>query len=157
VIRIVFVIFLGVLWFLLSGHTASHLLALGALSVGLVWLISSRMGLIDREGFPIHLVLRWPRYLLWLGARIIESNIAVSRLILRPRMDIDPSRFTVKSSAQSEEGRVTYANSITLTPGTVTLGIDGAELEVHALTREAAEELGRGDMDRQVRRLESSV
>jgi multicomponent Na+:H+ antiporter subunit E len=141
---------LFVLWFLLSGHATPLLLGLGVVSSLCVVLIARRMDVIDPEGHPIHLswqaVLYWP----WLVVEIFKANIDVARAIVRPRMPIRPTVLRVKASQKSDLGRVIYANSITLTPGTVTLSVDGETLEVHALTPGAAEDLLSGDMDRRV-------
>ena len=78
----------------------------------------------------------------------------MTRAIARPTMKIRPRVLSVPASQQSAVGRVIYANSITLTPGTVTLAVDGARFTVHALTINAERSLATGDMDRRVRALE---
>jgi multicomponent Na+:H+ antiporter subunit E len=142
------------LWLLLSGHYVPLLLGLGALSALLVVTIALRMDVLDREGHPIHLrpkaLLYWP----WLGWEIVKSNVDVARRILSPTLPISPTVIRLKASQKSELGKVIYANSITLTPGTVSIDIDGDKIEVHALTREAAQALRTGDMDRRVTRFE---
>ena len=142
------------LWLLLSGHYVPLLLGLGALSALLVVTIALRMDVLDREGYPIHLspkaLLYWP----WLGWEIVKSNVDVARRILSPTLPISPTVIRLKASQKSELGKVIYANSITLTPGTVSIDIDGDKIEVHALTREAAQALRTGDMDRRVTRFE---
>ncbi len=142
------------LWLLLSGHYVPLLIGLGALSVLLVVTIALRMDVVDREGHPIHLspkaLLYWP----WLGWEIVKANLDVARRILDPRLPISPIVIRLKTTQKSDLGRVIYANSITLTPGTVSIDIDGEHIEVHALTREAAQALRTGDMDRRVTRFE---
>lgn len=142
------------LWLLLSGHYVPLLIGLGALSVLLVVTIALRMDVVDREGHPIHLspkaLLYWP----WLGWEIVKANLDVARRILSPTLPISPTVIRLKASQKSDLGRVIYANSITLTPGTVSIDIDGEHIEVHALTREAAQALRTGDMDRRVTRFE---
>ncbi len=142
------------LWLLLSGHYVPLLIGLGALSVLLVVTIALRMNVVDREGHPIHLspkaLLYWP----WLAWEIVKSNVDVARRILSPTLPISPTVIRLKASQKSELGKVIYANSITLTPGTVSIDIDGDKIEVHALTREAAQALRTGDMDRRVTRFE---
>ncbi len=142
------------LWLLLSGHYVPLLLALGALSALLVVTIALRMDLVDRKGHPMHLspkaLLYWP----WLAWEIVKSNVDVARRILSPSLPISPTVIHVKASQKSDLGKVIYGNSITLTPGTVTVDIDGDKIEVHALTREAAQALRDGDMDRRITRLE---
>jgi multicomponent Na+:H+ antiporter subunit E len=137
-----------ILWLLLSGHTAPLLLGLGLASVLAVVLIAWRMDLIDPEGHPIHLVWRAIPYWAWLLVEIFKANIDVARAIVRPRMPIRPTVLRLKAGQKSDLGRVIYANSITLTPGTVTLAVEGETIEVHALTPGAAEGLLKGDMNR---------
>jgi multicomponent Na+:H+ antiporter subunit E len=133
---------------LLSGHTALLLLGLGLVSVLAVVLIAWRMDLVDPEGHPIHLIWRAIPYWAWLLIEIFKANIDVARAIVRPRMPIRPTVLRLKAGQKSDLGRVIYANSITLTPGTVTLAVEGETIEVHALTPGAAEGLLNGDMNR---------
>ena len=139
---------LVILWLLLSGHTAPLLLGLGLVSVLAVVLIAWRMDLIDPEGHPIHLVSRAIPYWAWLLIEIFKANIDVAQAIVRPRMPIRPTVLRLKAGQKSDLGRVIYANSITLTPGTVTLAVEGEAFEIHALTPGAAEGLLNGDMNR---------
>jgi multicomponent Na+:H+ antiporter subunit E len=146
---------LYVLWLLLSGYFHEPLLlGLGVLSVCVVVFIAHRMNVVDHEGHPIHLSHRAIVYLPWLLWEIVKSNIAVSRVILSPRMPLSVSVMTTPGSQRSDLGLTIYANSITLTPGTVTLGIEEGVLSVHALTRDAAEGVASGDMNRRVAALE---
>ncbi len=142
------------LWLLLSGHYVPLLIGLGALSVLLGVTIALRMDVVDREGHPIHLSPKALLYWSWLAWEIVKSNVDVARRILSPTLPISPTVIRLKASQNSELGKVIYANSITLTPGTVSIDIDGDKIEVHALTREAAQALRTGDMDRRVTRFE---
>jgi multicomponent Na+:H+ antiporter subunit E len=94
----------------------------------------------------------WP-WLLW---EIVKANLEVARLILAPRMAISPTVIKVKASQPDELGQVIYANSITLTPGTVSIDVRDATIEVHAITREMAEGLQTGEMDRRVTQMEGA-
>jgi multicomponent Na+:H+ antiporter subunit E len=145
------------LWLLLSGHYQPLLLGLGVASTIVVVLIARRMDLIDREGHPIHLSWRFLLYIPWLGWEIVKANIDIARVIVRPRMAIGPAVLRLKATQKSELGHVIYANSITLTPGTVTIGLEKGVLSVHALTRGAAEGLKSGDMDRRVTAVEGAA
>jgi multicomponent Na+:H+ antiporter subunit E len=146
---------LYVLWLLLSGFLHEPLLlVLGVVSVCFVVFIAHRMDVIDHEGHPVHLSHRALVYLPWLLWEIVKSNIAVARVILSPRMPLSLSVITTPGSQRSDLGLTIYANSITLTPGTVTLGIEDGVLSVHALTGEAADGVVSGDMDRRVAALE---
>lgn len=147
-------LFLFAVWLLLSGHFTPLLLTLGLLSTLLVVFIAARAELIDHE---TQLVLIKPRVLLywfWLGGEIIKSNIDVCRRILDPKLPISPRMIRVRATQLSELGRVTYANSITLVPGTVTVSVEGDTFTVHALTREAAEDLESGELNRRVQDVE---
>ena len=145
------------LWLLLSGHYQPLLLGLGVASTIVVVLIARRMDLIDREGHPIHLSWRFLLYLPWLGWEIVKANIDIARVIVRPKMVIGPTVLRLKGTQKSELGHVIYANSITLTPGTVTIGLEEGVLSVHALTRKAAEGLISDDMDRRVTAVEGAA
>ena len=143
-------LFLFAIWLLLSGQYTPLMLTLGALSTLLVVLLAMRADLIDRETHPILLKPSVLLYWFWLAWEVIKSNLDVARRILTPRLPISPNVFTVRAAQQSELGRVTYANSITLVPGTVAMDVDGDVITVHALTQDAAANLKRGEMNRRV-------
>ena len=142
------------LWWLLSGIFKPLLLGLGLVSVLLVVAAAHRMQIVDREGHPVHLLLRAVRYWIWLAREIVKSNLDVVRVILDPALPISPVVFRAKASQRTELGIAIYANSITLTPGTLTTWLEGDEIEVHALTREMARDVLSGEMDRRVTHLE---
>ena len=141
-------------WALLSGHSEPLLIALGMISCALVVLIAKRMYSIDHESHPIHLSLKLPSYWLWLAWEIIKSNIAVVKLVWHPQMPISPTVVRVKASQSTDLGKIVFANSITLTPGTVSMNVKAHEIEVHAISEEIAEDLKSGKMDRRVAELE---
>lgn len=138
------------LWLLLSGHYKPLLLALGAASCVLVVWVAHRMDVVDREGHPIHLSWRALPYWAWLGWEIAKTNVEVALIILNPKLPISPRLVRVRASQKTELGHVVYANSITLTPGTVTVDLVDGDLEVHVLTKAAADDLEGGNMDRRV-------
>ncbi len=146
---------MSVLWLLLSGHgTDPLLLGLGAASVILTVIVSLRMGVVDREGHPVHLAVRGLFYWPWLIKEIVLANIDVAKAILGLTNDVQPSVFTIKASQTSDLGKAIYANSITLTPGTVTIALDDDEMTIHALTPAAVRGLATGEMDRRVAQVE---
>ncbi len=149
-----FVLLFGA-WLLWSGHYTPMLIGFGLASCILVLLLARRMGIVDEEGFPLHLAPRILRYLPWLTAEVVKSNLELARRVLNPRLSIGPEIVELTSSQKTDFGRVTYANSITLTPSTVTIeaGSDGAFL-IHAISPEAAAGLRSGEMDRRVSRME---
>jgi multicomponent Na+:H+ antiporter subunit E len=143
-------------WLLLSGHTSPLLLSLGLLSVAAVVACTVRLELLDDEGVPVHLLPGLIRYVPWLIAQVIRSNFDVARRIVSPKLPIHPSVIHVEAAHHTEVGRVTYANSITLTPGTISLDVSEEAIEVHALTEEAANDLLSGEMGRRVQRMEGA-
>ena len=141
---------LAAIWLLLSGLFKPVLLVLATISVLLAVLLSSRMNIVDLESNPIVALLRYLRYWPWLIVEIVKSSIDVARRVLSPNMPVSPKVFEIRASQQTNVGRVVLANSITLTPGTVTMDVDGDRLTVHALSREAVEYALGGEMDRRV-------
>ena len=155
--RVSATVVLFIFWLLLSGYFEPFLLAAGIGSaIAVVWL-AHRMEVIDREGHPIHLAWRTPMYWPWLLKEIVKSGLEVSRIILDPRLPVSPELVRVKTSQKTSVGVVTYANSITLTPGTISVDVRQGEILVHALTRAGAEGLLEGDMDRRVTRFEGGA
>ena len=130
------------------------ILGLGLLStlvvVGLCW----AMGIVDDESIPLHLTFQTLRYVPWLAVQVVRSNLEVVRRIWRGGEAIDPVVVQVRASQRTDLGRVTYANSITLTPGTLTIDAEGPTLTVHSIARQVAAGLEDGEMDRRIRRLE---
>ncbi len=143
-------------WLLLSGHTNPLLLSLGLLSVAAVVACASRLEVLDDESVPVHLLPGLIRYVPWLIGQVIRSNLDVARRIVSPKLPIHPSVIKVDATHHTEVGRVTYANSITLTPGTISLDVSAETIEVHALTEDAANDLMSGEMARRVQRAEGA-
>ena len=141
-------------WLLLSGIYTGLLLGLGALSCLVVVGVCRRMKIIDPEGHPNHLILGMLRYMPWLFWAIIKANIDVVRRILHPRLPMAPRVIRVEASQKTHLGQVIYANSITLTPGTVAVETAEGIIDVHALTRESAEDVRSGAMDSRVTDME---
>ena len=106
-------------WLLMSGIYNGLLIGFGIASCLLCSWLSLRIGATDREGLPTHLFVRLPAYLVWLIGEIIVSNIATAKIILRGTSD--PEIFEVSANQATAAGLANYANSITLTPGTVPL------------------------------------
>ena len=148
---------LAAFWLLMSGHYTGLLLSFGALSILGVLLLARRMDRVDQTADSGTLKLSALFYVPWLLWEVIKSNIDVARIILSPRPNVSPTVFAVEATQKTDVGRVLYANSITLTPGTVTIDMDGNTFTVHALTRAGAEALLTGEMDRRVTQVEAAV
>lgn len=143
-------------WLLLSGHYTGLLITLGVLTCLGILALSHRMGVVDEEGHPIHLALGALTYWPWLLVEIAKSAWGVTRLILDPRLPISPTMVKVKATQKTRVGVNIYANSITLTPGTISVEVESNDITVHAITADGAEELQEGGMDRRVTRFEGA-
>lgn len=140
-------------WLALSGHYTLFLVSLGALSAALCTYLAVRLRLLN-EAHASHLLPRAILYWPWLVWEIVKSAWSVSITILNPRLPISPTLLSVKAGQKTSVGIATFANSITLTPGTLTAGIEGEDLLVHALTGSGADDLETGRMDARVTRFE---
>jgi multicomponent Na+:H+ antiporter subunit E len=149
--------FLFAFWIVLSGHYTPMLVTAGAASAVICVLAAIRVRAVDAEGHPIEVFGRAVTYFPWLVVEIAKSAWAVTKVILHPRLPISPTMTIVRASQRTRVGVVTYANSITLTPGTITVGVDGNELTVHALVNDGALDLEAGGMDRRVSRFEGTA
>jgi len=146
-----FIILLFLFWIFLSGHLEPLLLGLGMASVALTAFLSHRMNVIDHESYPLHLSSRFPGFFVYLFREIFKANIDVVRRILsRGKASISPQMIEIPQSQETDLGAVMYANSITLTPGTVTIKLSKDYLTVHALSKEAASELATGTMSEEI-------
>ena len=145
---------LSVIWLLWSGIYQTLTLSLGLASCIAVIALARRMGVVDREGAPVEAALGTLLYLPWLMYEIFKANVDVALRIISPSMPIAPRMIRVKAGQRTDLGKVIYANSITLTPGTVSVDVEGDTIVVHALTRAAAEGVESGVMNRKVAAVE---
>ena len=141
---------LVLVWLALSGHYTPLMIGLGALSCLGIVVLCMQMGVVDRESVFVHLAPGIIFYIPWLLKEIVLANLDVARRILHPKLPIEPSVIRLRASQRTELGRFIYANSITLTPGTLTLRLSGDGLLVHALSRNSARMLQEGHMARRV-------
>ncbi len=143
-----YTVILFAFWLLLSGHLEPLMLGLGLASVLLTLIIIRRMTLVDHESYPLHLSAKIPAFLVYIMREIVKANIdVIKRILTFNRSAISPQLFEVPTRPlKTDLGRVIYANSITLTPGTVCVELTKDKILVHALTKEAADELSTGEM-----------
>lgn len=130
-----------VLWLLLSGHWDAVHVGLGAAAAALVaWLNHG-----EEDVTPLAQALpRMAWYVPWLLVEIVRANLAVMRIVLDPRLPIDPVVVRVSVPLPGALAVTTLANSITLTPGTITLDAEDGELTVHALEPGSADGIEAG-------------
>lgn len=139
-------------WLGLSGHYTPLLLSLGGVSIFLAILLSARLGIIDREGSPYFTLIGMALYVPWLMVEIFKANIDVIKACLRADLDINPALVKVRTACESDLAKTLFANSITLTPGTVTIEVETNRMLVHALYEENAGPDAFTEMDRRSRR-----
>ena len=154
---VVLAVSLTVVWGLWSGHTEPMILAFGALSIALTTWYAVRMDRVDGGAAKYSFGIRIIGYAPWLAWEIVKSNWDGAKIILTPSLPISPRLIRVPGSQQTDLGLVTYANSITLTPGTITCDVRDGFLLVHALTAESAAGVESGEMDARVTALEGAA
>ncbi len=144
------------LWLLLSGYFDNPLLlGFGAASVALCVYLAQRARVLDFEGVPTGLMPRVFGYWFWLFVEIGKANFIVAREALAIEPRLSPKLMKVVSPTRTNAGLATFANSITLTPGTVTVDLEPGYMVVHALTEALADEAGIEAMGRRVAALEN--
>ena len=146
-----FIVLFG-FWLLMSGYYTPLILSLGVISCLLCVYLTIKGKFLDNETLPIYFFPRLIQYTLWLIKEILKSNIQTAKVIILKSEE--PELFSVKASQKTNEGKVTYANSITLTPGTVTTQIKNDIFEVHALTKDFGDDVRSSGMDKMVTWLE---
>lgn len=144
------------LWLLLSGLFKTQLIILGILSVAFVLFLAQRMRVLEHRGQSFYVgFLQSILYWRWLLYQILLSNIDVTRRVWSPELNIKPKLKQVSATPNTELGRVVYANSITLTPGTTAINFTpSGDVLVHALHEDSLEELEAGEMAARVRDVE---
>ena len=153
---IVLTLALAGLWLLLSGYFDKPLLlGFGAASVALCVWLAHRAGVLDFEGVPTGLMPRVFFYWWWLFVEIGKANFIVAREAIAIEPKLSPKLLRVVSPTKTNAGLATFANSITLTPGTVTVDLEPGYMVVHALTEALADEAAITDMGRRVAALEN--
>lgn len=142
-------------WLLWSGHFDDPLLiGLGIASSALVVWISFRMGLLQGEEPSRYVMLRLLGYVPWVLWQVVVTNFQAAAVILAPSLPIYPHLLSLRVKQRTTLGKVIHANTITLTPGTVTLDVRGDTFLIHALTRRAGRLESGGVLDTKVARLE---
>ena len=149
--RLVTFLLLYGFWITLSGQYDLFHLSLGFLCSLLVGSVSHDLLFEDiRRKNRLFTIIRFIRYLPWLFYQIILANLHVAYLVLSPRMPIDPKIIRFKTKLTSDISKVTLGNSITLTPGTITVDINADEFYVHAISKKVADDLLTGEMEQRI-------
>lgn len=133
-------------WLLWSGLYTSLLLGLGTLSCTLSLYLAHRVGYFD-EVFSLQVIPRLPRYWAWLLVEIAKSSLDVTRIILHRNPPISPTVVEIEAAPRGPVGQAILGNSITLTPGTLTLDVHDGRITVHCLTQTGAQALESGEFN----------
>lgn len=148
-----FIILYG-FWVSLSGLFDFFHLSLGVISCAIVSYVSRDLLFSEKRVGKKHFlqILRFLKYLPWLIYQIILANIHVAYLVLHPKMRlmIDPHIVRFKVGLKTDISITTYANSITLTPGTITVLIKEGYFYVHSIDQKVADDLLTGEMEDRV-------
>lgn len=149
---------LAAVWLFISGKFETAYLFWGAISIAIVLALTHPLRTIPiTNNGPIGasriIIPRLILYLFWLLWEMVKSGVSVAYLIVHPRLPIDPLIVTFTSKQPNVIAKVILGNSITLTPGTLTLDISGDRFTVHALTLDTAEDPLNGEMGSRVSRL----
>jgi multicomponent Na+:H+ antiporter subunit E len=147
---------LAILWLLMSGLYKTLIFTLGTFSVLLTVFIIKRMDKVDEHklGYDIG-IFATLKYLVWLMVEIAKSNWAVTKVILSRNMPSNQNMFEVPVTQKSEIAQVVFANSITLTPGTVTVESEDDNFIVHALDFSESDMDALAEMDARVSAIET--
>lgn len=124
---------LALFWIGMSGYFKPMLLILGGISIASVLLLTARMKIFDFETAPYLYIPKTLAYFTWLGGEIFKANIAVLRAVMKPDLEVTPTLVRIPLHNHTEMGAAMFANSITLTPGTVSMQIYDDGILVHAL------------------------
>ncbi len=150
----IFLLLFGI-WIIFSGLFDAFHTTLGLISAAFVTLISSEFFFADRSagvGARIQQIIRLPIYLLWMLYQILLSNIHILKLALSPGdlEEVEPSLIRVKTNLKTDFGKWMLANSITLTPGTITIDIEGDELLIHSISKATSAGVEDDSMERKI-------
>ncbi len=146
------------LWLLLSGIYEPLIIGFGLASVLVAIWVVARMDAVDDD--RVQLGLRpamTAGYSFWLLKEIAKANWTVTRIILSPQMPIRQHFFATPYTQKTDLGQVMFANSITLTPGTITIETEPEQFLVHALAWSDGDIETLTEMDRRVRLIEKAA
>jgi len=151
-----------VFWLLVSARLDYQHLAVGAAFSFLITLFWREflMNIEQRKDVLPYKVLFSRKslvYFLSLLVEIVKANINIARIVLDPRLPISPVVITMHTSLSRDLTKVMYANSITLTPGTISMGLTGDKLVVHCLTQEGAESVHHWVMEDKLKAIERDL
>lgn len=144
---------LVITWLGLSGFFKPLLLSLGAVSVAITLIFAVRIKFFDHVVGMTKMGWKLPAYWFWLLIEIIKSAIQVARIVLSPTIPKNHRLVRLTATSGEELPRVILGNSITLSPGTITIDIDEREVLVHCISEEGAQDMESGELLRRIENL----
>ena len=146
------------LWLLMSGIYKPLIIGFGVFSSVLcVWIIHRLELLDEKSAFQDLALFSTLKYVFWLIVEIGKADWAVTKLIISQDPQVRQRLISVPATQHSDFAKTLFANSITLTPGTITTNVDADILIVHAIQSDGADDLEAGAMDARVSRFEKGL
>lgn len=149
-------------WIVLSGRFETKYLTIGAFCAAAITYLTRDLmrpeGVAVRNrgvgvNFMIAGIGRFVLYVIWLLWSIVQANLQVAYIVLQPKMPIQPGLLSMRTKLRNRTGHIILANSITLTPGTITVDFDDGVYSVHALVPGAAQSLLDAKMQSKLERI----
>ena len=123
-------------WLTLSGYFIPMILTFGVISIVIVVWMARRMGILDGETAPYGTIVQTVSYYTWLFSEIVKANVQVVKAVLSPDLEVSPTLVKIPLNTDVDIAETMFANSITLTPGTVAIDMQSDHIVVHALLEE---------------------
>ena len=123
-------------WLTLSGYFIPMILTFGVISIVIVVWMARRMGILDGETAPYGTIVQTVAYYTWLFSEIVKANVQVVKAVLSPDLEVSPTLVKIPLNTDVDIAETMFANSITLTPGTVAIDMQSDHIVVHALLEE---------------------
>lgn len=120
-------------WLTLSGYFIPMILTFGVISIAIVVWMCRRMKILDVETVPYVMLPQTLSYYVWLFIEIVKANVQVLKAVLSPDLEVSPTMVKIPLASDADLAEAMFANSITLTPGTVSVDMQSDHILVHAL------------------------
>lgn len=139
-------------WLLLNGQWTAEIAVVGlVLSAALYWFVWRFMGYSPRKEWAcLRRAGRIARYFVYLVGEVMKSAWQTIRLVWSPRLEVEPRLTSFRARLRTDPGKVVLANSITMTPGTITIDVRGDQFLVHCLDESSGEGLEGSEMERRI-------
>ena len=150
---------LFILWIIFNGRLTPEVAVIGLLVSAAIFLFICRfMDYSLRKEKMLYILIPWMiRYFFILLTEIVKANFATARFVLNPKIEVEPRIVTFKPELRSGFLKVVLANSITLTPGTITIDIEDGVYTVHCLDLELATDIGESELVKELRKAQERM